>query len=134
MSKHANKKSKKKKDTIDIDINDAIKISEKLEEFKAGTITLSEDEVEVLHKGAQLISMLVTIYSKWCTSKKKINKLLRLFFGNNSEKTSDLQNQVSSNNEISGKDQSDHNDTTGKDENGNDDNNYDSNGQEKKKR
>lgn len=111
MVKNTNKKSGNNKSTIDIDINDAIEISEKLEKIKIGT-TLSKDEVEALHKGAQLIGMLITIYSKWCTSKKKMNKLLRSFFGNKSEKTSDLQTQTSDTVEATGDGPSDGNTTT----------------------
>jgi len=89
MFNHAKNKSKKNtKSNLVIDVNDAVKISERLNEMAKSAI--NQDDVKVLQQGAKLIELLVTIYGMWSNSKKKINRLLKMIFGNRSEKLKDL--------------------------------------------
>jgi len=89
MFKRANKKEKSSKSIPSIDINNAIKISEKLSTLKRGTTLSIEDEM-ALKTASQLIELLVTIYGVWKKSKKRISNLLKTIFGNRSEKLKDL--------------------------------------------
>lgn len=87
------KNNSKKKENIslqEIDVSDATKISERLNQLKAGTITITEEDVKAFQKGAMIIESFIYIYNMWANSKKKINKLLKMIFGNRSEKLKDL--------------------------------------------
>lgn len=74
----------------DLDINSAISIKKKLQNISAGD-TISKEDEKLFHMAAQLIETLVTIYGMWSRSKKKVNRLLRLVFGDRSEKTKKLE-------------------------------------------
>ena len=87
MFKHANKKSKT--EAIELDINEAIDIKERLKKISAGDIITKKDE-KFFHMASQLIGTLISIYGMWSSSKKKINRLLKIIFGNRSEKLKDL--------------------------------------------
>jgi len=89
MFKRANKKTKNGASNLTIDINDAINISKRLDEIASGA-TITANDIRNFQKGAKLIELLVTIYGMWNNSKKKINKLLKMIFGNRSEKLKDL--------------------------------------------
>lgn len=89
MFKRAKKSQNTNKSIPSIDINDVIKISEKINNIAKGT-TISEEDVKLLQQGAQLIELLVTIYAMWFKSKKRISNLLKIIFGNRSEKLRDL--------------------------------------------
>ncbi len=97
MSKYVKKKTTTK--TIELDINEAIKIKERLENISVGDkIIISKKDEKLFQMAAQLIDTLVSIYGMWNNSKKKINKLLKMVFGNCSEKIKDLKNITSTNN------------------------------------
>lgn len=87
MNKHAKKKSKTK--ITELNIEEAINIEKHLKSIAAGDIINASDE-KVFQMAAQLISTLTSIYGMWSNSKKKINKLLKMVFGNSSEKLKDL--------------------------------------------
>ena len=89
MFNRAEKKKKAKSDIPSIDINNAIKISDRLGQIDKNT-TLTDDDIQILRQGAQLIQLLVTIYGMWKKSKKRIGNLLKMVFGNRSEKLKDL--------------------------------------------
>lgn len=89
MKKHAkNKSNNNSKSNLVIDVNDAVKISERLNEM--AKMASNEDDIKILLQGAKLIELLITIYSMWSNSKKKVNRLLKMIFGNRSEKLKDL--------------------------------------------
>lgn len=86
MSKHD---KKLKTQAIELDINEALDIEKRLKNISAGDVISKEDE-QFFHMAAQLVGTLVSIYGMWNTSKKKINQLLKMIFGNRSEKIKDL--------------------------------------------
>lgn len=83
---------KNTKNTNSINVNEALTIAKRIEQM-ASDKTLSSDDKEILKKGADLINTLITIYGMWVNSKKKISNLLRMIFGNRSEK-SKIDNQL----------------------------------------
>jgi len=87
MFKHVNKKSKTQ--AIELDINEALDIEKRLKNISAGD-TISPEDEKLFHTAAQLVGTLVSIYGMWSSSKKKINRLLKVVFGNRSEKLKDL--------------------------------------------
>lgn len=82
-------KKKPKTENIEVDINQALEIEKRLNEISAGDNISKEDE-HIFKMAAKLIGTLVTIYGMWSSSKKKINRLLKMVFGNRSEKLKDL--------------------------------------------
>lgn len=88
MFKRDKKKTSKTK-AVDLDINQAMAIKDRLAKISEGDTIGKEDE-KIFHMAAQLVDTLITIYGMWNNSKKKVNKLLRMIFGNSSEKTKDL--------------------------------------------
>lgn len=89
MFKRAQQKRAQKKDSVlNIDVNDAILVRDKLKNLAKGTVISEEDE-KSLQVASHLIDMLINIYGMWSNSKKKIIKLLRMMFGNKSEKSKD---------------------------------------------
>ncbi len=84
------KRTKKKQNISEVDINDAIKLQEKLLNIaKEGTVISKEDQEDLL-MASNLLDMLVTLYTTWTRSKKKIRKMLKMFFGDKSEKKSKI--------------------------------------------
>ena len=82
----------------ELDINEAIRIQERLKRISEGDTLISSDR-ELFAIASGLIQNLIYIYGMWIKSKKKINKLLKLIFGNKSE------SNISNNNEnLSSKD------------------------------
>jgi hypothetical protein len=89
MFKRANKIKKNNNTIPAIDINDAINISEKLSKIEKGA-TISEEDLKLFQQSAQLIELLVSLHGVWSKSKKRITNLLKIVFGNRSEKLKDL--------------------------------------------
>lgn len=85
---------KQKKDEIkieDLDVNEVGKIENRLKSLSAGDVISKEDE-KLFKTAAKLLSTLMTIYSLWKKSKGKIHKLLKMIFGNSSERRNPKKN------------------------------------------
>ena len=84
-------KKKEKIKVIELDINEALSIEKRLKSISAGDVLkVSEEDEKIFQMAAQLINTLTSIHGMWSTSKKKINRLLKMVFGNRSEKLKDL--------------------------------------------
>ena len=130
MFKHAKKKSK----TIELDINEAIKIEKRLESISAGDeISVSPEDEKFFHMAAQLIGTLISIYGMWSSSKKKINRLLKMVFGSRSEKLKDL-GTSGSDLEVGNKPKYNNTSTSNDDDKSSDESSDDTNDDNKKKR
>jgi len=74
---------------VELDIKEALNIEKRLKNISAGDTISAEDE-KLFQMAAQLVGTLVSIYGMWSSSKKKINRLLKMIFGSQSEKLKDL--------------------------------------------
>ena len=90
------KNNKKKSKPLELDINEAINIKDRLQSMSAGKTISAEDE-KAFHIAAQLIGTLISVYGMWTNSKKKVGKLLKMIFGSRSEKSKDLDNNSNNN-------------------------------------
>lgn len=88
------KSDKKRNDNNpeELNITEAIRINEKLKSFSSGYTLTPEDE-ESLATASKLIENFLYIYHMWIRSKKKINKLLKMMFGNKCEANKDKGNE-----------------------------------------
>ncbi len=93
---------KHKKDTIDLDINEAIKIKDRI--INISEKLSSEKDKKDLIAASHLLELVITLYSAWSNSKKKMNKILKMFFGNRSEKSSVITKEIDDDVEIGNND------------------------------
>jgi hypothetical protein len=76
--------------------NNAIAIKARI--LRISENTSSEQDKKDLITASHLLSLLISIYTAWSDSKKKMNKILKMFFGNRSEKFSTLSKNDNNNN------------------------------------
>lgn len=92
MFKRANKNPKKQ--SPELNINEAIRIEERLSKISEGDrIVVSKEDEEFFKKAALLINTFLSIYTTWTKSKKKISKLLKMVFGNRTEKLNKIKKE-----------------------------------------
>lgn len=86
FKKRAKNSAKTSLEIESLDINEAIRIRERLDELKAG-ITITEQDEKLFQMAGRLIGTLMAIHGMWTKSKKRIKNLLRMLFGSSSEKS-----------------------------------------------